>query len=98
MPGTLSNLKVAYDLQTDDMSLGDSLQIVTMKDLGFTYAGLDDRCFQGGLNRERKREACTVRQVDQDFGSVSSVLIDTQNLDGLSRYLGTLNVVVRHDC
>ena len=61
------------------------LQIVTMKDFGFTYAGLDDRCFQGGLNREKKREARTVRQVDQDFGSFSSVLIDTQSLDGLSK-------------
>lgn len=98
MPEALSNLKIAYDLQTDDMSLGDSLQIVTMKDLGFTDTRPDDRCFQGGLNGEGKREARTVRQVDQDFGSVSSVLIDTQGLDGLSRYLGTLNVVVRHDC
>ena len=85
MPERLSNLKVAYDLHTDDRSLGDSLQIVPMQDLGFTYAGPDDCRFQGGLNGKGKRETRTVRQVDQNFGSVSSVLIDTQSLDGLSK-------------
>jgi hypothetical protein len=88
----------AICLKDKDTFLRHLLQIVTMQDLGFTYAGPNDCGFDGGLYGKGKREARTVRQINQDFGSVSSVLIDTQSLDGLSRYLGTLDVVVRHDC
>jgi hypothetical protein len=61
------------------------LKIVTVQDLWFTHAGSYECSLADWLYGEGKRETRAVRKVDQEFGSISAVLIDAEGLDSLSR-------------